>query len=82
MFTALDAMQRSITPYIYGPAMRNPLENILNQLHFDDICGDAGPEVHICATNVRSGNTRLYQCRDYAKGDHGQRVSADAVLSR
>ena len=60
MFTALDAMQRSITPYIYGPAMRNPLENILNQLHFDDICGDAGPEVHICATNVRSGKIRVF----------------------
>ena len=52
MFTTLDAVQRGMTPYIYGPAMRNPLENILNQLHFDDICGGAGPEVHICATNV------------------------------
>ena len=60
MFTALDAMQRSITPYIYGPAMRNPLENILNQLHFDDICSDARPEVHICATNVRSGKIRVF----------------------
>ncbi len=60
MFTAIDVMQRSLSPYVYGPAMRNPLENILNKLHFDDICGDAGPEVHICATNVRSGKIRVF----------------------
>jgi NTE family protein len=59
-FAAMDIMQRSLSPYVYGPAMRNPLEKILYQLHFDDICGDTGPEVHICATNVRSGKIRVF----------------------
>ncbi|MFT4706315.1 MAG: NTE family protein [Yoonia sp.] len=59
-FAAMDMMQRTLSPYVYGPAMRNPLEKILDQLHFDDICGDAGPEVHICATNVRSGKIRVF----------------------
>jgi len=59
-FAAMDMMQRNLSPYIYGPAMRNPLEKILNELNFDDICAADGPEVHICATNVRSGKIRVF----------------------
>lgn len=71
-YAAIDMMQRSLSPYVYGPALRNPLESILNELHFGDICGDNGPEVHICATNVRSGKIRVFT---------GKHISAKAIMA-
>ena len=71
-YAAIDMMQRSLSPYIYGPSLRNPLEAILDKLHFDDICCDTGPEVHICATNVRSGKIRVFT---------GAEITPDAIMA-
>jgi NTE family protein len=72
MFAGFDMMTRMMSPYQYGPAMRNPLEKILSDMHFDEICAPDGPELNICATNVRSGKIRVFS---------GDEVSANAIMA-
>ncbi|MGJ8622427.1 MAG: patatin-like phospholipase family protein [Yoonia sp.] len=59
-YTAFEMTNRMMSPYVYGPAMRNPLENIVTRFHYDAVCKSEGPELHICATNVRSGKIRVF----------------------
>lgn len=59
-YTAFDMTTRMLSPYIYGPAMRNPLANIVKKFHYDAVCATDGPDLHICATNVRSGKIRVF----------------------
>lgn len=72
IFAGFDMMTRMLSPYQYGPAMRNPLERILNHLHFDEICSPEGPELNICATNVRSGEIRVFT---------GEEVTANTIMA-
>lgn len=55
-----DAVSRATSPYSLGPFYRNPLERIVRDLKFDQVCAADGPELHICATNVRSGKIRVF----------------------
>ncbi len=71
-FAVSDAMSRVVSPYAYGPLYRNPLESVARKLHYDHICGDAGPAFHICATNVRSGKIRIFQ---------GAEISVQSILA-
>ena len=48
------------SPYSFGPFYRNPLEPIVHDMHFGHICGSEGPELHVCATNVRTGKIRVF----------------------
>ena len=59
-YAALNMTTRMFSPYVYGPAMQNPLAKIVAQFHYDAVCDDHGPELHICATNVRSGKIRVF----------------------
>ena len=40
--------------------MQNPLSDIVKRFHYDAVCADTGPAIHICATNVRSGKIRVF----------------------
>ena len=60
MYSAFDMTTRLMSPYVYGPSLRNPLERIVKEFHYDAVCGTAGPDLHICATNVRSGKIRVF----------------------
>ncbi|PIE10497.1 MAG: patatin [Rhodobacterales bacterium] len=71
-FAAFDAMSRMMSPYAFGPLFENPLSRVVSQLSFDEVCADDGPELHICATNVRSGKIRVFT---------GHELSADAILA-
>jgi NTE family protein len=71
-FAMLDAAARVMSPYAFGTSSSNPLEKIVSQLHFDDVCASEGPEIHICATNVRSGKIRVFTGAD---------VSVQAILA-
>lgn len=71
-YAAIDMTSRLLSPYSLGPALRNPLERLLSDLHFDEICADAGPELFVCATNVRSGKIRVFT---------GQEVSVNTLLA-
>ncbi|MFO8127809.1 patatin-like phospholipase family protein [Yoonia sp.] len=59
-YTAFDMTTRMFSPYIYGPSMQNPLANIVKKFHYDAVCATDGPDLHICATNVRSGKIRVF----------------------
>ncbi|MEJ6398276.1 patatin-like phospholipase family protein [Yoonia sp. 208BN28-4] len=71
-YTAFDLTTRMMSPYLYGPALRNPLERILCDMHFDEICAPEGPALHICATNVRSGKIRVFS---------GEEVSPNSIMA-
>ena len=75
-YMAMDMMTRLSSPYLYGPMLQNPLERIVTQLDFGDVCADEGPELHICATNVRTGKVRLFQGEDIGP----QAIMASACL--
>lgn len=59
-YAAFDMTTRMLSPYVYGPALQNPLENIVAKFKYDAVCATDGPELHICATNVRSGKIRVF----------------------
>ncbi len=59
-YAAIDMTSRMFSPYIYGPTLRNPLEQIVAKFHYDAVCASDGPALHICATNVRSGKIRVF----------------------
>ncbi|KQI72857.1 patatin [Loktanella sp. 5RATIMAR09] len=59
-YTAFDMTTRMFSPYVYGPAMQNPLAKIVKKFHYDAVCASDGPALHICATNVRSGKIRVF----------------------
>lgn len=71
-FAAFDAMSRVMSPYAYGPLFENPLARIVGEVVGDDMGAPTGPEIHICATNVRSGKIRVFT---------GAEVTGDAVLA-
>jgi NTE family protein len=72
LYAAVDFTSRLMSPYDFGVSGKNPLAAIVKEFHFDKVCGDAGPELHICATNVRSGKVRVFT---------GDEISADVILA-
>ena len=71
-YMAYDMTSRMLSPYFYGPAVRSPLERIVTALRFDQVCADDGPQLHICATNVRSGKVRVFA---------GDEIGPEALLA-
>lgn len=71
-YLGFDLTTRLFSPYVYGPALRNPLERIVQQFHYDRVCGSRGPDLHICATNVRSGKIRVFT---------GDEISPQALMA-
>lgn len=60
------------TPYAFGPLWTNPLAKVVERLDFSHVCADAGPQLFISATNVRSGKIRVFS---------GTEVSGDVLLA-
>ena len=60
-YAAFDFSTRMLSPYMYSGLVKNPLERIVQELHFDQVCAADGPALWICATNVRSGKIKLFQ---------------------
>jgi NTE family protein len=60
-WSVLDAVQRAVSPYAYGPFYQNPLERIARRFRYDEVCCDAGPSFFVCATNVRTGRIRVFE---------------------
>ena len=71
-YMGFDMISRMFSPYVYGAMLRNPLERIVTQFHYDEVCADQGPALHICATNVRSGKIKLFSGGD---------IGPDAILA-
>ena len=71
-YRAMEATTRLMSPYAYGPMLRNPLARILDEIRFDQVRGSEGPRLFVGATNVRSGKIRVFS---------GEALSAQAVLA-
>ncbi len=71
-FMAIDMMSRLSTPYQFAALTPHPLEKIVKTFSYDRICADDGPELYICATNVRSGKIRIFE---------GDAITTDAILA-
>lgn len=71
-YSMFDAAARMMTPAMYGPFIRNPLEKLTDRLDWDAVRSSDGPELHICATNVRTGKIRIFT---------GEEVSSKAILA-
>lgn len=63
-YAAYDLTSRFLSPYGVGPFYRNPLERIVDQFAYDAVCAHDGPQLHVGATNVRSGKIRVFTGAD------------------
>ncbi|WP_179381440.1 patatin-like phospholipase family protein [Jannaschia marina] len=72
LYQAGDMFSRAVSPYLTGGATEHALRRIVGKLNFRSICSDAGPDFHICATNVRTGKIKLFT---------GQAIGVDAILA-
>lgn len=59
-YQAFDVASRLSSPYVWGAFSDNPLRSIVSQFSYDKVCATEGPDIHICATNVRSGKVRVF----------------------
>jgi NTE family protein len=71
-FAVGDGVARLASPYASGPFWRNPLERIVERFHYDEVCGDPGPRLFICATNVRTGKIRVFE---------GPEIGPEAIMA-
>ncbi|MGR3321297.1 MAG: patatin-like phospholipase family protein [Pseudooceanicola sp.] len=71
-YTLADAVSRMTSPYAYGPFWTNPLRPVVQDFDYDKVCGQGGPALHICATNVRTGKIRVFT---------GEEISTEAILA-
>lgn len=71
-FMMADMASRMVSPYAYGPFYSHPLTQIAEAFDYDSVCADAGPELFVCATNVRTGKARVFS---------GHEISTEALLA-
>ncbi|MEN8917357.1 MAG: patatin-like phospholipase family protein, partial [Octadecabacter sp.] len=71
-YAAFDMTSRMMSPYGAGPFYSNALKPIVDQMKFDAVCADSGPELHVCATNVRSGKIKIFT---------GSDISSEALMA-
>jgi NTE family protein len=63
-YMTLDMTSRMVSPYVFGPLLRNPLDRIVRQFRYDEVCAAEGPELFVGATNVRTGKIRVFSGDD------------------
>ncbi|WP_281856418.1 patatin-like phospholipase family protein [Litoreibacter halocynthiae] len=71
-YQAIDIFSRMASPYNLGLLYSHPLRPIVQQMNFNEICATEGPDLFICATNVRSGKIRIFDRDD---------TDTDAILA-
>ena len=69
---AADALRSVTSPYVYGPFYRNPLEPVVTAFDYESVCSGEGPQLFVCATNVRSGKVRVFT---------REQITTDAILA-
>lgn len=63
-FSPHGIMAQLVSPYAWGPAWQNPLEDVVRRLDFTRVCADDGPKLFVGATNVRTGKIRIFSGDD------------------
>lgn len=60
------------TPYVFGSRWTNPLEPVVRDLDFTQVCAHDGPRLFVSATNVRTGRIKVFR---------GQEIGPEAILA-
>jgi NTE family protein len=61
-FNWFDQLSRTFSPYQLNPLNFNPLKNILDEIiNFDELKQNKDIKLFICATNVRSGESKIFE---------------------
>ncbi|MFE3835702.1 patatin-like phospholipase family protein [Pseudogemmobacter sonorensis] len=60
------------SPYALGGQYRNPLEPVVRDLDFSEVCAGAGPALFVGATNVRTGKVRVFA---------GNEITPEAIMA-
>jgi NTE family protein len=64
-FMWFDAVSRFVSPYIANPLGSNPLRDVVKrQIDFDRVRSASGPKLFISATNVETGQIRVFEKRE------------------
>ena len=71
-YTFADAVSRMSSPYAYGPFWTNPLRPVVEEFDYGQVCSAGGPDLFVCATNVRTGKIRVFS---------GEAITTDAILA-
>ncbi len=71
-YAAFDFTTRMMSPYVYGPTLRNPLERLVRDFKFDEVCAPSGPNLFVGATNVRTGKIRVFENHE---------ITAEAIMA-
>ncbi|MFP5480640.1 MAG: patatin-like phospholipase family protein [Alphaproteobacteria bacterium] len=60
------------SPQIWGDSWKNPLEPVVRDLDFREVCATEGPRLFVSATNVRTGRIKVFT---------GSQLSPEALLA-
>lgn len=71
-YAAFDLTTRMLSPYATGQLYSNPLNSIVEQFNYEEVCGGQGPALFVGATNVRSGKIKVFS---------GDGITSDALLA-
>ncbi|MDC0737154.1 patatin-like phospholipase family protein [Cognatishimia sp. SS12] len=71
-YVMTDLWARMTSPYAFGPFYQNPLREIAEAFQYDKVCADQGPQLFVCATNVRTGKARVFTRNE---------ISTEAILA-
>jgi NTE family protein len=61
-----------VSPYAWGSAWSNPLDQVVRRLDFTHVCAVDGPKLFVSATNVRTGKIRVFS---------GDEVSPEVLMA-
>lgn len=71
-FSPHGIMTQLVSPYAWGSAWQNPLEDVVRRLDFSSVCAASGPKLFVGATNVRTGKIRIFA---------GDEISPEALMA-
>jgi len=60
------------SPYVWGDSWQNPLESVVRDLDFAQVCAGEGPRLFVSATNVRTGKIKVFD---------GQSITPEALMA-
>lgn len=60
------------SPYVFGKSWTNPLEPVVRDLDFSQVCSASGPRLFVSATNVRTGKIKVFSATD---------ITTEAILA-
>ena len=60
------------SPYAWGDSWQNPLEPVVRDLDFSQVCANVAPRLFVSATNVRTGKIKVFD---------GEAITPEALLA-